>query len=236
MNKTKIDHINKAFKHLKISGITVDPAPEDIEDALEMLEDMMSDFESRNICTNYNFEDLPDANTEAGNDPAFNIAVSTNLAIHLADYYGKQPSQMGYSQARSSVSNWMARTAKVNMINPPRTMPRGSGNNFRFPSWRRFYRIEDGNPIDCDTLNIKVGEVNTFGVDFGGYLNAGETITSFTITAQPEITVQLESNTDEQVNFELLGVKAGASYLTIDIVTSSSRALPQRVNINVNEV
>ena len=61
--ETKGDIINRAFSALRISGITADPSPEDLELALGKLENMAAELAGRNIHTNFAFEDDPDPNT-----------------------------------------------------------------------------------------------------------------------------------------------------------------------------
>ena len=61
---TKADRINSAYSKLRISGLTVDPSPEDLSLALMTFENMMSELEmGRNICMDYNFEVDPDPNS-----------------------------------------------------------------------------------------------------------------------------------------------------------------------------
>lgn len=235
MRKTKIEHINKAYKHLKISGITANPSPEDIEDGLEALEDMMYEFQTQ-IPTDYNFEDTPDANTDSGVNPAYNSAVATNLAVRLADYFGKDIPISLAMNAMQSLSNWFARVAQVNQILPSRTMPRGSGNTTRFPIGWRYSRYEKGNPISPSTVDILVGETNDFAYDFSNYLNTGEVVSSYSITTQDGYTLASDSLAGSIVSYSLTGTGASSTFLTITITTDLGRELPQRININVNEV
>jgi hypothetical protein len=64
MSHTKVDLISGAYSKLRISGLTVQPTPEDLELALTRLENTMAEIEgARNICLGYNFEDQPDPNS-----------------------------------------------------------------------------------------------------------------------------------------------------------------------------
>lgn len=234
MSLTKVEHVNKAYSVLRISGLTTKPSSEDIELGLDELENMMSEFRSRNICSSYVFEDTIDPNTNSEIATEFNNATQKSLAVRLAPYFGKEASQSIQRQATQAVSNWGARTGKTNMINPSNRQPRGSGNTFRFPNWVRFYRFENNAPISCDTFTLKVDEVNFFLVDFSGYLLDGETITSFTtdVTNGIEL-INITQNVDN-FNLECKGKSAGYSFITLTI-TTSTRVNPQRVNFNVTE-
>lgn len=234
--KTKGYFVLQAFKRLVISSITTDPTPEEIELGLDLFEDMMHEITSRNICSSFVFEECPDPSTESGIDPQFNNAAYTNLAIRIASDFGREPSQTLFAQARQSMSNWSARTAKVNPINPPSRQPRGSGNTFRWQNWYRYYRIEDNAPISCSTLELKVDEINGFVIDFGLYLKDGETIASYVKDVSNGLEVLAESFTDTAINLEQVkGIRNGYETIKLTITTSDGRVNPHIVNFNVTE-
>ena len=235
MPKTKIEHVTKAYKWLVISGITSSPAPNEIEDGLEMLEDMMHELRSRNICSAYVFEDVPNPNTDSQVDDSFNTAIATNLAVRLANYFGKEPLATLSKQAMQSMSNWSARSGKTNMIDPPRTQPRGSGNTFRFSNWVRYYRLNDNAPIDCDTFELKVDEIDSFNVDFNNYLLLGATISSYEIEASNGIEVITDSESGGIITLECKGKIAGYQTIKITVTTSTGRVNPEIVNFNITQ-
>lgn len=232
--KTKGYIVDEAFNLLAISGLTTVPTPREIERVLNRLEDMMYELHSRNICSTYVFEEFPDPNTESGISPAFINAALTNLAMRVAASYGRPLSQDIASQARQSMSNWSARTARVNPINPPFRQPRGSGNTFRWQNWYRYYRLEDNAPISCSTLDIKVNEINGFIIDFGLYLKDGEIISSYTKDVTDGLELLADSNTDTTINLEQVkGLQFGFNTITLTITTDLGRVNPHVVNFNV---
>lgn len=233
MSLTKVEHILRAYSAIRISGLTSKPTPEEITTGLDELEDMMSEFQTRNICSSYFFEDEPDPNTDSGIDTSYNNATQKCLAVRLAPYFGKEASPTLMRQATQALSNWSARTGKTNMIRPPSRQPRGSGNTFRFPVWIRFYRIEDGAPVSCDTLDLKVDEINFFSIDFNGYLLEGATITSFVLDIPPGIEVIDSSELDGVISLECKGLRVGHHPLTITITTSTGRVNPEKVSFNI---
>ena len=233
MSLTKVEHVLRAYGALRISGLTTTPNPKEIELGLNELEDMMSEFKTRNICSSYFFEDEPEPNTDSEIDPAYNNATQKCLAIRLSPYFGIEPLMTLQRQATQALSNWSARSGKVNMINPPSRQPRGSGNTFRFPVWIRFYRFEDGAPISCSTFELKVDEINFFSVDFNGYLLDGATITSFELDVSNGIEVITSTEADGLISLECKGIQAGNNPITITVTTSTGRINPEKVYFNI---
>ena len=151
--------------------------------------------------------------------------------------FGKDATQALIRSAASSLSNWSARSGKVNQTLPPRRQPRGSGNTFRFESWIRFYRFQENAPIECDTFELKRDGEDFFTVDFSNYLLAGATITGFELDTSSSngITV-LESSLDgssKMVNLKVRGKETGFNQLVIKVETTTGRINPQDVNFNV---
>lgn len=234
--KTKGYIIDEAYNLLAINGLTTTPTPEEIDRAMNRLEDMMHELHSRNICSSYVFEDYPDPNTESGIHPAFTNAAATNVAVRILSSYGRPLTEDLMLQARQSMSNWSARSARVNPINHPSRQPRGSGNTFRTLESSRYYRYEDDAPTSCTTLNLKVGEINGFVIDFSLYLKDGEVISSYTKEVSNGLELIAESNTDTTINLEKVkGLLAGYETITLTITTDGGRVNPHTVNFNVSE-
>ena len=230
MSLLNSEQILRAYSSLRISGLTSKPLPEEMELGFNELIDMMAEFNSRNICTNYIFQDEPDINAESGIATAFNNALQKCLAVRLAPFFGKEASQLLYRQASQGASNWAARTAVVNQVTPSRRQAKGSGNTFRFSNWTRFYRAGNAAPISCDTFDLKVDEIDFFAVDFSRYLLDSATIVS---------TIGIEIIADAQdvalINLEVKGIQAGYQTATITVTTSTGRVNPELINFNVTE-
>ncbi len=233
MPKTKVEHTSRAFRYLRISGLTTVPSPGEQSDALETLEDMMHEFRSRNICSSYVFEDAIDPNTNSEVADEFNNALATSLALRLAPDFGIMINPEIRAMATSGLSNWSARTGKTNMINPSNRQARGSGNTFRFPNWVRFYRFENDAPISCDTFLLKVDAIDFFQVDFSGYLLDGATIVSFETDVTNGIELINITQDVDKFNLECKGKFGGYSFITLTITTSTGRVNPQRINFNI---
>lgn len=236
----KSDIINTAYTHLIISGITSDPTPEETDFALDVLEDMANEFEARNICTGYNFQDEPDVNDESGLERQFFNAYKTNLAMRLISAFGKQIPPVLMSQANQSLSSMSARTAKVRQIQHPNRMPRGSGSTLRFNRWRRFFRDPAQAPISCDTNKLQIGEVNDYLEDFGAYLRDFEYIESYTIESTDALDIEESSNDDNIVYYRVKAVstsETSSAYqlVRITITTTDQRIEKREINFNVTD-
>lgn len=235
MSLTKVEQVLGAYSAMRISGLTSAPSPGEIEDGLSELENMMNEFQSRNICSTYIFEDVPDPNTDSGIEAAYNNATQKCLAVRLAPYFGKEAPQTIQRQATQALSNWSARSGKANMIIPPNRQARGSGNNFRFPNWVRFYRQGENAPISCSTFQLKVNAINFFDYSFATYLEEDETIVSFTTDVGSSLNlINITQNVDV-FTMEVKGVTAGYDTITITITTSLGRAEPQLINFNITK-
>lgn len=132
----KIDIINGAYSQLRVSGLTVQATPEDVQLALDRLEDMASEWRSRNVDVGYYFEDEPDPDSIFGADRAYKQAFETNLAISLIPDFNKTVPQALAAKASATYSAMSSAVAQVCEVPYPSRMPRGSGN---FNRWNRFY-------------------------------------------------------------------------------------------------
>ncbi len=238
-NSLKVDFIADAYSQLRISGLTKDPTPDDLEVALIRMETMAAEWAKRNICSNYNFEDQPDPNSETWVDRAYAYAFSTNLAVRLIPDFNKQVPQTLISQASQSLSNMSAITAleRLNQIAPPSTMPTGSGNTLWSERWYRFYRNINQAPNSCKTKIMVVGNVNDYFEDYETYLRDNEYIASFDIIVDPGL-VLVSSETDgDRVDYRIeaagSSLNGGFSQLTISIKTNLDRVSTRFVNFSL---
>lgn len=236
----KIDVINDAYKQIRISGLTVVPTPEDLELALNRLENMMSEFEgSNNICLEYNFELEPDPNSRTNVTRNFWHMMSTNLAVRLVADFGKQVPPTIMAQASQSLSSAVSVSASESLqqVQYPRRMPRGSGNTLRFNRWRRFQRPQEKAPNSCATNNIVIGDIDDYTESFRAYLNDAETIDSFTITADNALSILSSANNDPVINYSIKAVEDSAqgAYQQVKIVitTSDARVETRFIDFNI---
>lgn len=232
MSKTKGAIVSAAFRKATISGITSQPTGDELAGAVETLEDMMRELESKNACLPYNYEDEPCLSSESNIPQQWYHAVQSRLAVLLCSDYGIQPSQTLAGQARQAWTSMIGKMTKPRQIGQTRRMPRGSGNTFRSPMWVRYYQGETNAPIDCDTINIKVDEVYPVTIDFSGYLTNGEAISSFVIkdsTGGVTITQSQATENMEGVELVAVGKHEGAQSLVVEIATTMTRVYPEKI-------
>ena len=226
---TKIDRVNDAYSQMRISGLTVTPSGSDVGVALDRLETMMSELEeNRNLCLNYNFEEVPDANTFTGVRKSHRHMMATNLAVRLIPDFNKQVPQILIAQASQALTGSFGKSFADNMreIEPPRRMSIGSGNRRNGNWYRRYNNPEPLPPNDCATNQIAIDDINDYQESFLAYLE-GETIASFVITADNGLTIISSSNDDPFISYRISAQENTTNgvwqQVKIVITTSSGR-------------
>ena len=109
MSKTKGELVAAAFRKAQISGITSQPTGDELAGAMETLEDMMRELDSKNACVNYEYEDEPCLGTESGLESKWYHAVQSRLAVLLCSDYGIEPSQTLMAQSRQAWSSMIGK-------------------------------------------------------------------------------------------------------------------------------
>lgn len=222
--KLKIDIIKDAFSQMRISGITVMPSSESNTLALKRLESMANELEGRNVCVNYNFEDLPDINSPSGVSSKYWYAFSCVLASRLLSDFGKgmQPDQTLLKNASAGSSFLYSSTAVVSSVPYPNRQSIGKGNRLTFgPS---YYPTSDPVPQQNESKSMVIGDIENFVEHFDAYLIYPEVISSYTIEASTGLTVVSSSNTDEDVSYQIDadGNSNMSEVLNVKIVMTSS--------------
>jgi hypothetical protein len=191
MAQLKVDRITAAYSKLRISGLTVQPNPSDLELALNELENMMAELNSRGIEVGYNFEEQPDPNSDLNVPIEFWNMIATNLATRLIPDFNKDASPVLFAQASQSLSQASGICARnrIQQVAYPARHPVGSGNRV-YARWQRFYTDFRAIPPNApSTLFIMQGETNDFEESFAAYLRTDEFIDSFEVTADTGLIV-----------------------------------------------
>lgn len=237
---TKIDIINGAYSQMRISGLTVSATPEDVSVALSRLEDMMSELEySRNICMGYNFEVEPDPDSVTNVIQPYWHMMKTNLAIRLIPDFNKEVPMTLMNQASQSLSTASARSAADNIqeVIYPVRMPRGSGNTIKYNQRRRFQRQQKPAPNECATKRLLLGEIDDYTESFRAYLKDGESISSFSVTSDPGLTVVSSANNDPVINYTLRADNNSQNgtwqQVKIEVTTSDGRKEIRIINVDI---
>jgi len=237
INNTKGDILSRAFSALRISGITVDPSPEDLELALEKLENMAAEFAGRNICTNFAFENEPDPNTPHNMDRKYWHSYDVNLAVRLMPDYGKgiKPDVALIRQASAGISFLSSATALVKEVQYPSRMPMGKGSQ----RWSRFFKTQAEAPISYLTKTMYIGDITDFVEHFSSYLIDGEDISVYTIEANTGITITADALDSPNINYTVQadGTSDGSGisllHVKIVITTSDGRIETRIINFRI---
>lgn len=223
--KTKGDIVNAAYSRGRISGLTKQPTPEDLELALRRLENMAQEFFGRNIDVGYFFEDTPDANTPHNIEEKYWDAFETNLAVRILGDFGKDPIASLLKFQRSGFSFLSASTAPQKITPYSNRQPTGSGNR-RHNRYRRFYRQPVEAPLSAETNYMLVDDIADFVAHFDAYLRQGETVSSYTIEADTGLTILSDSLTSPDISYQIQAVGANTEtdsfFLRVTIVATTS--------------
>lgn len=231
----KIDFINDAYSQLRISGITVDPSPDDLQLALGRLEDLAAEFRSRNIDGGYFFEDQPDPNSVVGVPRQYKQAYVTALAVRLIPDFNKQVPNALQMAANAAVENLAANEVNVRQMVYPTRQPIGSGNRWLQAGIRRYYSGDERAPAEDTTHQMVKGDINNYRESFAAYLDNGEIIQSFTITADSGLSILSSSNTDDAVNYQIQATGPGPQKVIIVMTTDLGRVQNRLVWFSVRE-
>lgn len=129
---TKRDIVDRAFKLLSMSGFELDDAPEDEQDILQTLDDLMAELQG----TDYNFgyliaDDTVDSylGDESGIKRDAMSGVAHKLALRICSVFGKQPSPLLLMQADEAYNALLTRYQVIPEIVPHiNSYQYGSGN------------------------------------------------------------------------------------------------------------
>ena len=233
----KIDIVLAAYEELRISGLTSNPTPKEIESAIRRLDNMMLGWKNKNLCPSYirseSYSDI-DPNQDSGINDVDMFAIVANLAKNLCAMFGKICHQQTMIDAKEGYDNLFSAVVPERESDP--YMPKGTGRPFGNSFAHRFkFQNNDKNaPDNCATFDLKVGQIDFFSVDFSRYLLDGNTITSFTVEDGEGVKILTSQETDGIVTIEAEGLTAGFAPIKITITsTPSGRVDPETINFNV---
>jgi len=226
----KGDIVNGCYSQLRISGLTVNPSPSDMQLALFRLENIAAELEQgRSMNLNYNFAlggENPDSG-EVHNVPlVYHQMLETHLATSLPDFNKVIPIQLT-NAAASAMSTASGVSARENLrqVQYPNRQARGSGNtNTRGNRWQRYFRPAVLPEAGPQTNDMVIGDVDNFFESFAAYLNDGETIASFVITETNGLGVTNDAIDGPRINYtvESLDPATPSPFQQVKIVMTTS--------------
>ena len=234
----KAEAINQAYAEIRISGLTVDPSPEDNELALRELDQLMTLWRGKRRDVGYNFPEPTADQALVVSDPSDVLGVVDwalqgvicSLALRLLPYFGKEAPPVLAAKSRGAVNVIKQNTVKVPDVPYPNRMPRGSGNTVTQPGyvWRYYYPAYDGRPIRKPIVYTQV--LDCFQ-DFSNFLADGDTIESYVISAE-DIKLISHAQDGNVINFRVEADKQRDGWVEITITTTGGQVLPQRTLFN----
>jgi hypothetical protein len=230
-NDLKGDIINGAYSQMRISGMTIEPSPSDIETALRRLEGMANEFYARNINTGYYLEDDPDVNSPSGLDKKFWYSFECVLAVRLLSDFGKgmQPDPTLFKNASAQMSFLYAATANPRQVQYPRRQSMGAGN----AQTSRFYIPVPEAPNTCATNRMIVDDINDFIEHFDSYLISPETVDDYSIDANTGLTIVSDSLTTPDISYRIQADAVGVFKVKIIATTSTGRKITRIIYFEV---
>ena len=204
----KSDIISNAYSKLRISGLKVEPTPEDNVLALNRLE--MIAYESGYQKIGYNFEKDPDTASKHNIDIKYVDSVSSILAVRLMPDFGKgfTPDQVLSREYGKAVSQMAGAVALCREAIPMSGFPIGSGNRRRYTTFDSFWPDVDQAPLSTDTISLRIGDIEDYTESFESWLKDSEDISSYTIEAETGLTIVSDSIATHIVSYR---VQAGSS-------------------------
>ena len=128
---TKI--ITRALTRLGIRASETAIEPDELQDGLDMLNDMLSNWEESGY--NLGFSPVSNITDEVRIPRGANAAVIDSLAIMLAPEYSRLVSPTLVASAKLSFQNMLIANVFIGEVDYPSTLPRGSGNDCGYDGW-----------------------------------------------------------------------------------------------------
>lgn len=191
----KIDVINGMYKLIRISGLTSEAIPEEIETGLQVADDLAGE-----ISTTLNLGWIQpleygtsDPDDFSGLDAQTVGPFKKLLALEIVDYFGKIAPQSLHMNAAKGMRSLEQLLVNVRPMQNPATLPIGSGNEFDYRT-DKFYP----EPISDDGAIYKnTADVFQLPIDWSAFLVGLFDLTSVTYEADSGIVLTDKAITDD---------------------------------------
>lgn len=206
---------------MRISGLTVQPTPEDTTVGLAVADDFAAELKGEGLDLNWNYPA-----SYGDSDPSDNSNLTPEMAgpfkkllfIELCGFFGKEvPSSVAItaSKGKRALENLLV---FVPDAQSPPTLPIGSGNEWDYRD-RTFYS-EPPNNKDADY--VFNGDILNYSHDFSSWL-VDETLVSVTWKEESSgIVIGAESFTNTVASAELMFAQSGGYFVTITATKTNS--------------
>lgn len=169
MQITKGSIVNGALSLMRISGITRQPTPTDVQDGLQVLDDYIEQLREDGLAINWQSPDIygnSDPSDVSGITAGMAGALKKLMVVELCGYYGKEVPASVAMTAHAGMRTLEQILVQVPVaVNPP-TLPFGSGNEWGYRD-RKFY---DEPADNVDALYVFNGDILNYSHDFSEWL------------------------------------------------------------------
>lgn len=133
---TKRDIVDRAFKLLSMSGFELDDAPDDEQDILQTLDDMMAELQGVDYHFGYLIADsVTDSflGDESGIERDALSGIAHKLALRICSLFGKTPPVLLLMQADEAYNALLTRYQTIPVVVP-------HTNNYLYGSGNKYWR------------------------------------------------------------------------------------------------
>jgi hypothetical protein len=158
--------INAAARSIRVKRTGVDLTDNQINDAIETMNDVMAELDSEGVKLGYSI--VLSATDEVTIPDWANAMLKTSLAIRLADDYGRPVSGVLAAKAANSFDAVLRRVVNIGPVSFPSTLPTGQGLGTNAYNRPNFFPDNDFNDLDSESgqgLADDRGQQIDIGVD-----------------------------------------------------------------------
>lgn len=233
---TKGEIATQALKRIRISGLTSEPDPAELVDAIQELDLMVGLWRDSGITAQYYDSPVfgqPSINQVSGVDREHTQAFVLNLAVNLCDLYGKMPTQKLAEQANVAYSSLFSIVMPNREGNP--YLPKGAGSQYAYLyRYNQFFGYEETPPTNSDTQVIALSDTYDYTVNWDDWLVEGATVTSYTINASDGLELISHQQQGNEIYFKVTAKSIGAESIWLQVTSSQNGRVDNRiVNFNV---
>jgi hypothetical protein len=221
MKISKGSLVNGTYSLMRISGLTTNPSPADIEAGLQVADDYSQELKEDGLDLGWQYpseygESNPDDNS--GITPSMAGPFKKLLFIQLCSFFGKEPPMAVIKTAQDGMRTLEQMLVSVPDAQNPPTLPFGSGNEEDYRD-RTFYSEP---PINNDALYVFEGDILNYSHDFSDWL-VDATLTSVSWDTQGNgLSIGTDTFTNEIATAELTFNQVGGYFVTITATKTNS--------------
>lgn len=235
MKISKGSLVNGTYALMRISGLTKNPSPEDIQAGLQVADDYSQELleDGLDLGWQYPLEyGLSDPADNSGITPAMAGPFKKLLFIQLCSFFGKEPPMAVVKTAADGLKTLEQILVTVPDAQNPPTLPFGSGNEWDYRD-RTFYSEP---PINNDALYVFTDDILNYSHDFSDWLVDATLVSVAWDTQGNGLSIGTDTFNDTIATAELTFNQIGGYFVTITATkTGSTDRLTVRKNFVIGD-